>query len=167
MAARRARSPARASAAIAGHIAAVLGAAAAEQARATPRRRPALAWLRRLVAASAWLAHALERWWVAYPALAMLQLKVLWGDWDYRDLTPGDTADYFIYAYGWATHLTVEIVRSPLYTAFYGSLLHLSTAGTRLGLHAHQPALRHVTQASHGASHGRHFRPIQPVSPWL
>ena len=127
MVARRARSPAHASAAIAGHIAAVLGAAAAEQARPRERQARLHAWLHRAVAASARLATVVERRWVAYPALLLLQLKVLWGDWDYRDLTPGDTADYFIYAYGWATHLTVEIVRSPLYTAFYGSLLHLAS----------------------------------------
>jgi hypothetical protein len=124
MRSRRARTPA--AAAIAGHIADVLGAAAAAEQACTPSR-PGAAWLARLVAASRWLAHLLERRWVAYPALVVLQLKVVWGDWDYRDLTPGDTADYFVFAYGWATHLTVEIVRSPLYTAFYGSLLHLSS----------------------------------------
>jgi hypothetical protein len=130
MAARRPRSPAPASAVIAGHVAAVLGAAAAaEQARPQPRadQRRVRLRLGRLLAALGWLAGRLERGRIAYPALVLLQLKVLWGDWDSRDLTPGDTADYFVFAYGWFSHLTVEIVRSPLYTAFYGSLLHLST----------------------------------------
>jgi hypothetical protein len=40
-------------------------------------------------------------------------------------LTPGDTSNYFISAYGWYRHWTANIAWSPLYTSFYGSLLHL------------------------------------------
>lgn len=84
-------------------------------------------WLHRLAIGLRWLARAVEVPWGAYPSLLLLQLKVMWGDWDLRDLSPGDTADYFLFAYGWATHLSVEIVRSPLYTAFYGTLLKLGS----------------------------------------
>jgi hypothetical protein len=59
--------------------------------------------------------------------LFLLQLKVVWGMWHHRDLTSGDTAGYFARAYLWAEHLSVDIIWSPLYTAFYGTLLFLST----------------------------------------
>ncbi len=72
----------------------------------------------------------LGRWvdqaWFAYPALLLLQLKVIWGDWWYRDLTTGDTSSYFVTAYAWYRDFGVDLVWSPLYTAFYGSLLFLS-----------------------------------------
>lgn len=46
--------------------------------------------------------------------------------WQYRDLTIGDTSSYFTYSYGWFKNLTVNIIWSPLYTSFYGSLLYFS-----------------------------------------
>jgi hypothetical protein len=58
--------------------------------------------------------------WVAYPAIALFQLKVLWGAWIYRDLTQGDTASYFQQAILWHQYGQVDIIWSPLYTAFYG-----------------------------------------------
>lgn len=64
--------------------------------------------------------------WFAYLTLGLLQLKVIWGDWLYRDLPFGDTSSYFVRAYGWYSDFVVNIVWSPLYTAFYGSLLYLS-----------------------------------------
>lgn len=73
--------------------------------------------------------RALERWerWppLHYAALFLLQLKVLWGAWRHLDLTAGDTSSYYVYATHWATDLRVNIVWSPLYTAFYGTLLAL------------------------------------------
>ncbi|HYY89958.1 MAG TPA: hypothetical protein VFA49_14270, partial [Chloroflexota bacterium] len=83
--------------------------------------------VRRLALALAWLGRAVEVPRIAYPALLVLQVEVAWGDWRGRDLTPGDTADAFVLAFGWFNDLTVNIVRSPLYTAFYGSLLHLTS----------------------------------------
>ena len=72
---------------------------------------------------------ALEYWerWPALPytALFLLQLKVIWGAWRLLDLTPGDTSSYYRYATHWATELRVNIAWSPLYTAFYGTLLAL------------------------------------------
>jgi hypothetical protein len=70
--------------------------------------------------------RAAETSWFAYGSLLLLQLKVIWGDWLYRDLTPGDTAHYFVLAYQWYQDLKVDIVWSPLYTAFYGALFHLA-----------------------------------------
>ncbi len=58
--------------------------------------------------------------WVAYPAIVLLQLKVLWGAWIYRDLTQGDTASYFQRALLWHQYGQVDLIWSPLYTAFYG-----------------------------------------------
>jgi hypothetical protein len=63
--------------------------------------------------------------WFAYLTLALLQLHVVWGAWDYRDLTTGDTADYYALAHGWACNLTVNVAWSPLYTAYYGTTLWL------------------------------------------
>jgi hypothetical protein len=73
----------------------------------------------------------LLRWFehprAAYLMLFLLQLKVLWGAWEYRDLTSGDTAGYFSKAYLWFKNFNVDSSWSPLYTAFYGSLLYLSS----------------------------------------
>jgi hypothetical protein len=61
-----------------------------------------------------------ESAWVAYPAIALFQLKVLWGAWIYRDLTQGDTASYFQRGLLWHQYGKVDLIWSPLYTAFYG-----------------------------------------------
>jgi hypothetical protein len=63
---------------------------------------------------------------VAYPLLLLLQLKVIWGLWTNRDITVGDTTSYYLDAWRWFTNGEVNIVWSPLYTAFYGSFLHLN-----------------------------------------
>ncbi len=68
-----------------------------------------------------------QRAWFHYLTIFLLQLKVVWGVWKYHDLTPGDTSSYFESAYRWYKHLSVNIVWSPLYTAFYGTLLHFTT----------------------------------------
>jgi hypothetical protein len=64
----------------------------------------------------------IDIWWVSYALIAALQLKILWNIWRYRDLTPGDTSSYFLDAARWARRLEDDIVWSPLYTAFYGTL---------------------------------------------
>jgi hypothetical protein len=76
---------------------------------------------------AAWrgLCRAAHSPWFAYLALAILQLHVVWGAWEYRDLTTGDTAGYYVLARGWSTDLTVNIMWSPLYTAYYGTALWL------------------------------------------
>jgi len=59
----------------------------------------------------------------AYGSILALQAKVLWGIWHYRDLSAGDTSNYFIYATGWADHRWLDPLFSPLYTVFWGSLI--------------------------------------------
>ena len=79
--------------------------------------------------------YAAKRWetlqaWLANPgcaylAILLLQLKRVWGAWQYKDLTYGDTSSYFRSAAGWAKELSVKIQWSPLYTAFYGTVFKL------------------------------------------
>ncbi len=45
----------------------------------------------------------------------------MWEIWEYRDLSPGDTASYFVHASRWADGLQLEPAFYPLYTIFYGS----------------------------------------------
>jgi hypothetical protein len=78
-------------------------------------------WLRR---ADALVANP----FFAYAAIIALQLRVIWKLWDYRDLTFGDTAGYFIRATTWAHHLEDDIVWSPLYTNFFGIFVALSNS---------------------------------------
>ena len=59
----------------------------------------------------------------AYGSVLALQAKVLWGIWHYRDLSAGDTSNYFIYATGWADHRWLDPLFSPIYTMFWGSLI--------------------------------------------
>lgn len=54
----------------------------------------------------------------------LLLSKVLWGYWT-RDLTFGDTASYFRDASSWARSREINIVWSPLYTAYFGSWVSL------------------------------------------
>jgi hypothetical protein len=63
----------------------------------------------------------------AYITILLLQIKVTWGMWRFRDLTSGDTSAYFAFAYQWFKTGLTPISWSPLYIWFYGSLLHLSS----------------------------------------
>jgi hypothetical protein len=65
--------------------------------------------------------------WFSYAAILLLQLKVIWGCWEVRDLTTGDTSSYFEMASHWAKTFHVALSWSPLYTSFYGSLLFFSS----------------------------------------
>jgi len=60
---------------------------------------------------------------LAYGAVLVLQMKILWKIWEYKDLTPGDTAGYFLDAVSWTHGLHDDIVWSPLYTNFLGTAL--------------------------------------------
>jgi hypothetical protein len=60
---------------------------------------------------------------VAYGAIIALQLRVIWNVWNYKDLTAGDTAGYFTEAISWTNHLQDNIVWSPLYTNFWGTIM--------------------------------------------
>lgn len=68
-----------------------------------------------------------DRAWFAYLTISLLQLKVIWKIWEYRDLTVGDTSTYFIDAHSWFTERLINIAWSPLYEAFYGTLLFVTT----------------------------------------
>jgi hypothetical protein len=52
----------------------------------------------------------------------MIQSKLLWGIWEHRDLSSGDTASYFVGASGWTESFHLDPVYSPLYTSLWGSL---------------------------------------------
>src|SRR4051794_25851635 len=58
--------------------------------------------------------------WFAYGSVFLIQAKVLWGIWHYRDLTNGDTAEYFADASRWAHSLQVNPLWSPLYKVVWG-----------------------------------------------
>ena len=73
------------------------------------------------------LGYWLQQPLFSYLMLFLLQLKVVWAAWQYRDLTTGDTSSYFAEAFLWFDNFSVNIIWSPLYTAFYGTLLFLST----------------------------------------
>src|SRR5262245_54211422 len=72
------------------------------------------------------LTRLLARGWPSYMLVTLLQMKVLWLIWRFRDLTTGDTGAYFNGAYLWYERLGVNIAWSPLYTAFYGSVFALT-----------------------------------------
>jgi hypothetical protein len=64
--------------------------------------------------------------WVSYLMLLLLQLKVLWRI-QHRDLAVGDESGYYSRAFLWLKDVSVDIVWSPLYTSFLGTLMHIST----------------------------------------
>src|SRR6266542_1862107 len=61
--------------------------------------------------------------WFSYITILLLQLKLVWGMWWYRDLTPGDTSDYFVQAWAWFSKGHALITWSPGYTAYYALFL--------------------------------------------
>jgi hypothetical protein len=70
--------------------------------------------------------YVFNRGWPSYAIVSLLQLKIIWKIWIFRDLTTGDTSAYFFKAYRWYENFAVDIVWSPLYTAFYGSTFMLT-----------------------------------------
>jgi hypothetical protein len=72
----------------------------------------------------------------SYIALFLLQLRVIWGIWWYKDMTSGDTSMYFQSGVRWFREGIVPFLWSPLYTSFIGELFHFSEdAYTILILH--------------------------------
>ncbi len=61
--------------------------------------------------------------WFSYVSLLAMQAVFAWRFWWYRDITVGDTSSYFTEGYRWFSHFKVNIAWSPLYTAFYGTML--------------------------------------------
>jgi hypothetical protein len=76
----------------------------------------------------------------AYGAVLVIQLRVIWNMWQYRDLTSGDTAGYFTVAVAWANELRVNLVWSPLYTSFWGTI-HAAVGDVYAGAIAHRVAI--------------------------
>lgn len=64
---------------------------------------------------------------LSYLSLILLQLKLVWRIWDFKDLVTGDTASYFAEANNWFMHLRGTITFSPLYNALLGSLLNITS----------------------------------------
>lgn len=58
----------------------------------------------------------------AYPAVFALELRFIWGIWSHKDTTAGDTSYYYLEALEWAQHLRGDIVLSPLYTSYLGTI---------------------------------------------
>jgi hypothetical protein len=71
----------------------------------------------------AWLDELAGARLFAYGSILLIQAKVLWGIWQYRDLSAGDTTNYFIDATAWTDHRWVDPLFSPLYTSLWGMLL--------------------------------------------
>lgn len=72
------------------------------------------------------LDRMLAKAWPSYALIALLQLKLIWNIWRYRDLTAGDTSHYFMSAARWSESFVTNFIWSPLYTAFYGTALSLT-----------------------------------------
>ncbi len=84
------------------------------------------AWARRILAHPA----------TSYIAILLLQLKVIWGIWWFKDMTTGDTVHYYLDGVSWFHEGIASFVWSPLYTTFIGELFHFSSdAYTILILH--------------------------------
>ena len=71
----------------------------------------------------AYTERAVANPFVAYAAIAALQLRVIWNIWRYADLPGGDTSSYFVDVATWQHGLHEDIVYSPLYDAFWGTIL--------------------------------------------
>jgi len=54
------------------------------------------------------LGRLASRAWFAYVTLDLLQLKVMWDMWQYRDLTAGDEASYYNRAFLWFNPLSAS-----------------------------------------------------------
>ncbi len=61
--------------------------------------------------------------WVSYTLIVALQLRIIWNIWKYSDLASGDTSYYFVDVATWQHGLHENIVYSPFYDAFWGTIL--------------------------------------------
>jgi len=78
-------------------------------------------------AARAFLTPLLRAPLTSYIAILLLQLKVVWGMWWYKDLTAGDDSNYFLRAWNWFESGRSSFAWSPLYTYLYGLLFRFSS----------------------------------------
>ncbi len=58
----------------------------------------------------------------AYGSIFLIQSKLLWGIWQYRDLSSGDTPSYFVSASRWADSFALDAAHYPLYAFAWGSM---------------------------------------------
>jgi hypothetical protein len=79
-----------------------------------------------------WLTSVASSRLFAYSSILLLQLKVIWGVWNRKDMPFGDTASYYVLAQAWHLSAADHFVWSPLYTKFYLNPAH-STERKRLG----------------------------------
>src|SRR5487761_2455570 len=63
---------------------------------------------------------------IAYPVILGLQLRVVWNFWRSVDLIYGDSSAYFVDAATWAHDLRDNLVWSPLYDMFWGTILAIT-----------------------------------------
>jgi hypothetical protein len=75
----------------------------------------------------AWPGKILKHPAVSYVAILLLQLRVIWGIWRYREMDMGDTEAYFIDAARWLREGRTSFVWSPLYSWFIATLLRFSS----------------------------------------
>jgi hypothetical protein len=71
------------------------------------------------------LARLVESPVFSYLTILAIQLRAVWEFWSGRDLSVGDTSGYFTVAQTWAGSLKNVIFWSPLYTAYYGTVLKI------------------------------------------
>ncbi len=84
----------------------------------------------------AWARRVLKHPASSYVTILLLQLKVIWGMWWYKDMTMGDTEAYYIDAAKWIRDGKTSIAWSPLYSSFLAELFRFSgDAYTVLILH--------------------------------
>jgi hypothetical protein len=62
---------------------------------------------------------------LGYGLILLLQLRLIWNIWRYRDLTFGDTSYYFIDALRWSHGLRDNFANSPIYADFLGTIAAL------------------------------------------
>jgi hypothetical protein len=64
--------------------------------------------------------------WFSYLTIILLQLKVIWRMWEFRELTIGDTSYYFLNAADWHRGGLIPFAWSPVYTSFFGTFLYFT-----------------------------------------
>lgn len=72
-----------------------------------------------------WLTGLLRHPATSYIAILLLQLKVMWGIWWYREIDVGDTNGYFQNAAEIVHDGRVALAQSPLYTTFLAAMMRV------------------------------------------
>lgn len=93
------------------------------QIKIKPKRRPRFTWLPSLIQS---LRSVICLPVTSYTTILLLQLKVVWGMWWYKDLTTGDTTQYFLGAMEWFRTGLLSFYWSPFYALYLGSFMYFS-----------------------------------------